>query len=100
MGVMDGPLILPPVLAKTNTRDSSLLWDVSTAFRHSVELALIDGSNRNRVRAVAPSSNAGNKDSGDKDRDLSYFSDTVTATSTCRMQYPIPIPIPVLLQQE
>jgi 1-phosphatidylinositol-4-phosphate 5-kinase len=37
IGAMDGPLILPPVV---NTTDSSLLWEVSTAFRHCVELAL------------------------------------------------------------
>jgi hypothetical protein len=66
MGVMDGPLILPPV-ANTNATDSSLLWDVSTAFRHSVELALMDGSDRNRVRVAPPNSKAGDKDSSDSD---------------------------------
>jgi hypothetical protein len=38
-GVVEGPLILPP----SNTTDDSsspLLWEISTAFRHSVELAL------------------------------------------------------------
>jgi hypothetical protein len=76
IGVMVGPLILPPV---ANSTDSSLLWEVSTSFRHSVELALNDGGNRNKVR-VAPSSSAGNKDSNkDSDSDLSYFSDRVTS---------------------
>ena len=39
------------------------------------------GSDRNRVRAVAPSSKASNKDSDSDsdDSDLSYFSNTVTA---------------------
>jgi hypothetical protein len=65
IGVMDGPLILQPV---ANTTDSPLLWEVSTAFRHGVELALMD---RSAVH-VAPSHHPGS---------LSNFLDRNTDTS-------------------
>jgi 1-phosphatidylinositol-4-phosphate 5-kinase len=74
IGVMDGPLILPPV---ANTTDSSLLWEISTAFRHTVELALERETHTDTVHVASlhgPSSKADN-DNGD----LLNLSDTVTA---------------------
>jgi hypothetical protein len=54
IGVMEGPLILPPLANETDiSGSSSLLWEISSSFRHSVELALaLDdcGGNRDRYR--------------------------------------------------
>jgi 1-phosphatidylinositol-4-phosphate 5-kinase len=99
IGVMEGPLILPPLANETDTSSdsdndsssSSRLWEISTSFRHSVELALdldldLDDGNRDRDRVrdrvrITQRSKARNRnnDSNDNDGVPPYFSDKVTA---------------------
>jgi hypothetical protein len=90
IGVMEGPLILPPLANETDT-SSSLLWEVSTSFRRGVELALAlaladggdrDRDNNNTVRtrfSFAPSSRLKASNDNSDDVDSPYFSDKVTA---------------------